>query len=237
MTRTALVLRHDPMIHLGNLEPVLREHGYAVRYVDTQVDDVSALDPATADLVVVLGGEMGAYEAEQFPELADEIALLRRRLDAERPVFGVCLGAQLMASALGSAVYRGPTNEIGYRSVEPTDAGAASPLRHFSGVPVMQWHSDTFDLPERVTRLAGSPQYGNEAFGIGSWALAVQFHPEVTEQMHEEWLQSSAAEVAAEGLDADTLRADRARYSARMQEASARMFSEWLDGLDPRKTP
>ena len=236
MSRIAVVLRHDESIHLGNLEPVLREHGYDVRYVDTLSEDVRAVDPAAPDLVVVLGGEMGAYETARFPALGHEVDLLKRRLEAERPVFGVCLGAQLMASALGSKVYRGPTNEIGYRSVEPTEAGASSPVRHVAGVPVMQWHGDTFDLPEGVTRLAGSPQYGNEAFGIGNWALAVQFHPEVTDEMHEDWLRSAGPEVLAEGLDAEQLRRDRARYSSGMQQASRAMFSEWLDGLDPQRT-
>lgn len=237
MSRTALVLRHDDAIHLGNLEPVLREHGYEVRYVEARSERLPEIDALDADLVVVLGGDMGAYEGDRFPFLREEVALLERRLAAERPVFGVCLGAQLMANALGAPVYRGPSNEIGFRLVDPTDAGASSPVRHLAGVPVLQWHSDTFDLPAGVTRLAGSPQYGNEAFGIGRWALAVQCHPEVTEEMHEDWLRTSAAEVAATGLDAEELRRERALYSAGMQEASRAMFSEWLDGLDPQKTP
>lgn len=237
MTRTAVVLQHHDSIHLGNLEPVLREHGYEVRVVDTLREDVRGIDPTAADLVVVLGGDMGAYEHELFPALRDEVDLLTRRLAAKLPVFGVCLGSQLMASALGSEVYRGPSNEIGFRSVEPTQEGAASAVRHIAGVPVMEWHSDTFDLPAGTIRLAGSPEYGNEAFGIGNWALAVQFHPEVTEEMHEAWLASAGPELAAEGLDADDLRRERARYAPGMQSASRAMFSEWLDGLGPRKTP
>ncbi|AMB59705.1 glutamine amidotransferase [Microterricola viridarii] len=229
--RTALVLRHDETIHLGNLEPVLREHGYALTVLDTPGADFAAVDPAAADLVVVLGGDMGVYESEQHPYLADEIALIRARIDAERPVFGVCLGAQLMAESLGGTVFKGGSNEIGYRSVEPTVEGAQSPVRHIAGVPVMQWHSDTFELPEGVTRLAGSPEYRNEAFGIGNWALAVQFHPEVTPEMHERWVADSVGELAAEGIDADALRAENERYNAAMQQASRRMFSEYLDGI------
>ncbi|MBX0301929.1 glutamine amidotransferase [Cryobacterium sp. 1639] len=242
-SRVALVLRHAPEIHLGNLEQVLVEHGYTVRYVDTLgAAGVSGIDPAEAELLVVLGGEMGVYESESFPVLTDEIALIADRLEAKRPVFGVCLGAQLMASALGSTVYRGPSNEIGYRLVEPTEAGQAGPLRHVAGIPMMQWHSDTFDLPAGTTRLAGSAAYGNEAFAIGEWALAVQFHPEVTAQMHETWLASSDAEVRAEGLDPDALRRDRELHSGAMQHASRALFSEWLAALPgaaagPRKSP
>ena len=242
VSRVALVLRHADEIHLGNLEQVLLEHGYTVRYVDTLgANGVRGIDPAEADLLVVLGGEMGAYESDRFPVLADEIALLTDRLQARRPVFGVCLGAQLMASALGSTVYRGPSNEIGYRLVEPTEAGQDGPLRHVAGIPMMQWHSDTFDLPAGTTRLAGSAAYGNEAFAIDDWALAVQFHPEVTAEMHEAWLTSSEAEVRAEGLDPDTLRQERARHSDAMQHASRALFSEWLSALPdgaagPRRT-
>jgi GMP synthase (glutamine-hydrolysing) len=236
-TRTALVLRHDETIHLGNLEPVLREHGYAVQYLDIFRTGLDTIDPAAADLLVVLGGEMGAYDTEEFPALAAELALLAARLADRRPVFGVCLGAQLMATALGARAFPGPTNEIGYRAVEPTNAGADSPLRHIVGVPMMQWHGDTFELPDGATRLAGSAEYRNEAFSIDEWALAVQFHPEVTAEMHETWLGASAAEVAAAGLDPEDLRRDRDRFSSGMQEASRALFSEWLDGLDRRRRP
>jgi GMP synthase (glutamine-hydrolysing) len=235
-SRTALVLQHDPSIHLGNIGPVLREHGYDVRVVDVAAEDVAALDHAEADLVVVLGGEMGAYQTDEFPFLTAEQQLIRERIADERPTLGVCLGAQLMAGALGKRVYKGDTTQIGYRLIEPTAAGTASPIRHFEGVPVVEWHGDTFELPESATLLATSSDYSNEAFAIGEFALAVQFHPEVTEEMHEQWVSEGYNELDEHALDADSLRADSERHSAAMQEASRRAFSEWLSRLPAART-
>ncbi|ANF32443.1 hypothetical protein A0130_12850 [Leifsonia xyli] len=231
MTRTAVILQHDPTIHLGNIGPVLVEHGYELRIVDASSEDVTAIDPAEADLVVVLGGEMGAYQTDEFPFLQAERDLLRARLEAERPTLGVCLGAQLMAGALGQRVYRGDTTQIGYRRVEPTEAGADSPIRHFDGVPVVEWHGDTFELPEEATLLASSSDYSNEAFAIGDFALAVQFHPEVTDEMHEAWVADGYNELDELAIDPEALRRDRELHSARMQEASRAAFSEWLSSL------
>ncbi|MGN6426644.1 MAG: glutamine amidotransferase [Leifsonia sp.] len=231
MSRTALILQHDPSIHLGNIGPVLTEHGYDLRVVDVTREDVAAIDPREADLVVVLGGEMGAYQTDEFPFLAAEQELLRDRLDAELPTLGVCLGAQLMAGALGERVYQGDTTQIGFRRVEPTEAGADSPVRHFAGVPVVEWHGDTFELPERATLLASSSDYSNEAFAIGDFALAVQFHPEVTDEMHESWVSDGYNELDEHAIDPDALRRDREAYSAGMQQASRAAFSEWLEAL------
>ena len=231
MTRTAVILQHDPSIHLGNIGPVLVEHGYDLRIVDVTTEDVAAIDPAEADLVVVLGGEMGAYQTDEFPFLEAEKQLLRARLDAERPTLGVCLGAQLIAGALGERVYRGDTMQIGYRPVAATDAGAKSPIRHFDGVPVVEWHGDTFELPAHATLLASSSAYSNEAFAIGGYALAVQFHPEVTDEMHETWVADGYNELDELAIDPDALRREREAHSARMQEASRAAFSEWLESL------
>ncbi len=232
MTRTALVIQHDPTIHLGNIGPVLSEHGYQIRVVDVHREDVAELDPLAADLVVVLGGEMGAYETEEHPFLIAEQDLLRERIGAELPTLGVCLGAQLIAGALGERVYRGDTMQIGFRRVQPTPAGADSPIRHFDGVPVVEWHGDTFELPASATRLASSSDYSNEAFAIGAHTLAVQFHPEVTDAMHESWVADGYNELDEHAIDPDALRADRDRYSAGMQAASRAAFSEWLSSLD-----
>lgn len=223
------MLRHEPRIHLGNLEPVLIEHGYAVRTIEvpeTNLDTVSA-DIAAADVLVVLGGEMGVYEKDEHPFIAQELRVIRERLDAGAPVFGVCLGAQLMAESLGSTVYRGAVRDIGYRDIRPTEAGADSPVRHVGGVPMLEWHGDHFDLPEGAELLAASATYPNEAWRLGGHALAVQFHPEVTPLMNEQWIVHNEAWLRG----ADALRAEAAEHNARMQLASRAMFGEWLAAL------
>ncbi|MBG6106387.1 glutamine amidotransferase [Frigoribacterium sp. CG_9.8] len=225
----ALVLRHLEIAHLGNLEAVLRDHGYEIRYVDVATESLH--DHPEPDLVVVLGGDMGVYEKEAHPYLVDEVKYLRDRLTAERPTLGICLGAQLMAEALGETVRRGSTVEIGFREVTPTEAGLDSPLRHVVGVPVMQWHGDTFALPSGAVRLASSSAYSNEAFALGDYALAVQFHPELTADMHERWVLDGLPELAGLEIDPDDLRRDALTKGRAMQAASAAMFSEWLGAL------
>ena len=99
-------------------------------------------------------------------------------------------------------------------------------MRHFAGVPAVQWHGDTFDLPEGVERLAGSAQYENQAFAKGDWLLAVQFHPEVDDAIHEDWLDAWGDELPEYGLDREQLRAQRDRVRAAMQAASARLLGD-----------
>ncbi|HRN30415.1 MAG TPA: gamma-glutamyl-gamma-aminobutyrate hydrolase family protein, partial [Terrimesophilobacter sp.] len=156
LTRSALVIQHDPNIHLGNLEPVLRGRGYAITVVDSTVTDVSTLDATAPDVLIVLGGHEAAYELERFPFLKNELRLIRARIDAQRPLLGVCLGAQLMAGAMGARNYRGKKPDYGYRVLTLTDAGESSPLRHARGVPMLEWHGDHFELPEEATLLASS---------------------------------------------------------------------------------
>ncbi|MET0725445.1 MAG: gamma-glutamyl-gamma-aminobutyrate hydrolase family protein [Leifsonia sp.] len=234
-SRVAIVLRHDPAIGLGNLEPVLAERGYEVRIIDTPTTDVTTIDPTDADLVVVLGGDEGAYEGHLHPYIDDEIDFLRERIEACAPIFGVCLGAQMLAASLGGRAFKGPAKEVGYLTVQPTAAGERSPVRHMRDVPVVQWHGDTFELPDgAATHLASSAQYGNQAFAIDEWLLAVQFHPELTDEMHEDWVVRWGDELPEYGHTRDSLRADRARHSERMQEASRALFGEYLDNLEAR---
>jgi GMP synthase (glutamine-hydrolysing) len=227
----ALVLRHDSAIGLGNLGPVLEEHGYEVVTVDAPHEDVTAIDAIAPDLLVVLGGDEAAYETDRYPYLGHEIELLRQRVAAERPVFGVCLGAQMLAEAMGARAYRGPRKEVGWLGVDLTDAGADSPVRHARGIRFVQWHGDTFDLPAGVDRLASSPQYANQAFRRGDWLLAVQFHPEVTPQIHEDWLAAWGDELPEYDLTVERMRELQAECGPVAEAASRAILGEFLDGL------
>lgn len=230
--RRAVVLQHHENIELGNLEPVLREHGYDIRIIDVTRESLSTLDPEDGDLLIVLGGHQGAYETEKYPWLAEELDLIRRRIEAERPIFGVCLGAQLMAGALGGRNYRGEKPDLGYQDIRLTDAGASSPVRHVAGVGMLEWHGDHFDLPERATLLASSSAYPNEAFSLGDFGLAVQFHPEITDAMHEAWTMDTDGLLEREGVDRAEWRRQRDENNPAMQRASRAMFGEWLESLD-----
>lgn len=231
VARRAIVLQHHDNITLGNLEPVLRERGYDIRIVDATSEDLRALDPEDGDLLIVLGGHQAAYETELHPHIAEELRLVRARLDAEKPILGVCLGAQLMAGALGARNYKGDRPDLGYQRLELTEAGLASPLRHVTGVGMLEWHGDHYTLPEGVTLLASSSAYPNEAFAVGDFGLAVQFHPEVTDAMHDAWSEDTEGLLADEGVDRGEWRRLRDENNPPMQEASRAMFGEWLDGL------
>jgi GMP synthase (glutamine-hydrolysing) len=229
MPNTAVAIRHVPFEDLGAFRPELEAAGFAVRYHDAGVDDLRAVPDA--DLLVVLGGPIGAYEDDIYPFLSDEIALIERRLAANRPTLGICLGAQLMARALGAKVYPGPAKEIGWAPLTLTEAGASSPLRHLGDAPMLHWHGDTFDLPDGAERLASTPLCANQAFARGASALAFQFHPEADGTGFERWLIGHAVEIAQAKLSPVALRADTRRLAAAAGARGRRCLSAWLDGL------
>jgi GMP synthase (glutamine-hydrolysing) len=150
------------------------------------------------DGLVVMGGPMGVFDTAEHPHLAREVELIAAILDAGRPVLGVCLGAQLMAHALGATVYAGEQAEIGFGSVSLTQAGREDPVLGNLGteiLPVMHWHQDTFELPEGAQWLARSELYPHQAFRAGEYAYGLQFHLEVDHQLAEAWREHLPAGV------------------------------------------
>ncbi len=227
---TAIAIRHVHFEDLGILEPLLRRRGHQVDYLDAWRDDLA---PAReADLLVVLGGPIGAYEADRYPFLAAELSLVAERLRAERPVLGICLGHQIMALALGAAVAPGPRRELGFFPVELTDRGWRSPLANLAGLAVLHWHGDCAGLPEGAELMAFTPDCAVQAFAVGSHGLGLQFHVEVAAAGLEAWLIGHALEISqTDGADPARLRADAARSSRALNRAAEAMFCRWLEPL------
>jgi GMP synthase (glutamine-hydrolysing) len=186
-------LAHDPP---GLLESPLREREWSLDVIpvgDGSPDWGGLADPAV-DLLLVLGGTEGAYETDRLPFLGAEIAMIGRRLHADLPVLGICLGAQLMAAALGARVYQGPGFEIGWLPVTPTVAGSADQVfrRLLDPSPVtLQWHGDTFEHPPGTARLGTSAAYAAQGFRHGTRSYALQFHPEVPITDLPVWIERS----------------------------------------------
>ncbi|HET8696771.1 MAG TPA: glutamine amidotransferase [Gammaproteobacteria bacterium] len=224
-----VAFRHVAFEDLGLLAPLLAKRGHAVSYVDAPVADLSDFDPVAPDLLVVLGGPIGVYEDDLYPFLDAETALIARRLAAQRPTLGICLGSQLMAKALGARVYPSAVKEIGWAPLALTAEGHASPLRHLESVSVLHWHGDTFDLPHGAVRLASTAVCKNQAFSLGPAALALQFHAEAAGRALEAWFVGHTGEIAATpGISVPQLRADTARCTPAVERAGAACFAEWL---------
>ena len=225
-------LRHVAFEDLGFLDPLLRNRGHTVRYLDAAVDHLVSLEDSPPDLLVILGGPIGAAEVDDYPFLATERDLVGRRLAAGRPTLGICLGAQIIAHSLGSAVFPASAKEIGWAPLTLTEAGAAGPLRHLAGIPVLHWHGDTFDLPAGADLLASTGACAHQAFAIGGAVLGLQFHAEAAGPSLERWFVGHCVEIAATpGVTVPALRADTTRFSDVLVERGKMMFAEWLQPL------
>ncbi len=232
MTMTAVAIRHVPFEDLGLLEPLLGDRGYEIRMIEAPLDDLCDPIVQQADLAVVLGGPIGAYETDAYPFLVPEIEAIAERLAQTKPTLGLCLGSQIMARALGARVYPGGRKEIGWSPVSLTAAGTQSCLAALEATAVLHWHGDTFDLPPGAERLASTDLYENQAFALDRHALALQFHPEVTAAGLERWYVGHAVEIAAtDGVDVASLRAQALEHAPALEAAGRRVFERWLDGV------
>lgn len=172
-------LQHVPFEGLGSIEPWLVAHGYTVSR--TRFFESAELpDPGTIDVLIIMGGPMSVNDEDRFPWLRAEKHFIRDVVRAGKPVLGICLGAQLIASAHGAPVYPNPVKEIGWLPVcgvpPQTDGAFAFP----PSTTVFHWHGETFDLPEGAMHLARSEGCENQAFQLGAKVIGLQFHLETT---------------------------------------------------------
>jgi GMP synthase (glutamine-hydrolysing) len=226
-----VAIQHVAFEDTGILAPLLAARGWQLQTLQAGIDRLD--DAETADLLIVLGGPISANDVHAYPHLRVLHALLRSRLAAYRPTLGICLGAQLVARALGACVTPMGAKEIGFAPLSLTDAGLASPLRALVGIPVLHWHGETFTLPDGAQRLAATPACAQQAFAIGHHLLALQCHPEVDATRIDTWLIGHADELQRAGIDPRALREQAHRYAAPLAAAARDLFAAWLDALPP----
>lgn len=230
MAPSAVAVRHVRFEDLGLLDALLTKRGYRVRYLEAGVDELASA-VAGADLLVVLGGPIGVYDDDRYPFLGVEQTAIAARLAACGPTLGVCLGAQLMARAMGAAVTATGRIEIGYSPLGLTDAGRGSVLAPLNDHPVLHWHGDQFEIPAGADRLAETPGFPNQAFSVGRHGLGLQFHLEADHARIEQWLIGHAHELAAHGIDPRQIRSDAQELGPGLARRSAQVMHAWIDGL------
>jgi GMP synthase (glutamine-hydrolysing) len=229
-----LVCQHVAFEILGTLDPLLRRAGFRIRYVNFGRDPHAqpSLDGYAG--VVILGGPMNVDQTARHPHLLTELRLIDQALDKAIPVLGICLGAQLIAKALGAGVRQNGEKEIGWYDVTLTKEGKTDPvLAHFRDTEkVFQWHGDTFDVPGEAERLAVSSGCQNQAFRFRSNVYAFQFHLEVDEPLIARWLSVPIHRKELESLkgriDPDTIRRETSVHVDGLKRLSDRTFGEFI---------
>jgi GMP synthase (glutamine-hydrolysing) len=239
-----LVFQHVAAEPLGTLDPLIRRRGHRIRFVnfERQPDAQPSMDRYNG--LIVLGGPMNVEEQARRPHLRTELEVIDQALAQGKPVLGICLGAQLLAHALGAAIVRNPQSEIGWYDLETNPHGLSDPV--LSGLgrrsEVFQWHSRTFELPHGATHLASTTTCTNQAFRYASNAYGFQFHLEMDQAMIERWvgLPHYHAELVAAGLaqDANAIRARTPAAMVGMSAAADVVFGRFLDQIGPpRRSP
>lgn len=238
-----LVFQHVAAEPLGTLDPLIRQRGHRMRFVnfERQPDAQPCID--RYDGLIVLGGPMNVEEQADRPHLRTELKVIEQALKQDKPVLGICLGAQLLAHALGADVVRNRQAEIGWYELETSAQGRADEVT--SGLdarsPVFQWHSRTFSIPHGAHHLARTSTCENQAFRYGQNAYGFQFHLEMDQALIERWigLPHYHAELVAAGLDQDAawILAQTPQAMAAMRGSAFTVFSRFLDRIGPARRP
>ena len=230
--KPVLCVRNDRYDTLGITQQALAEEAVTVQVVDAfepgaQLPSIEAISG-----LIVFGGEMNVDEVDRYPYLLTQRRLMVRAIDSGVPVLGICLGAQMLARALGSSVYRAPVSELGFVPVRLTEAGQKDPLLSAfeTGDRVFEWHMDTFDPPEGSTLLATGEQVNAQAFRAGDSAWGVQFHLEINTEGIEAWLKvSEPGFERAWNRTADSVRDELRKHLPGQQQRSRRLFKAFAD--------
>lgn len=227
-------LQHLAAEPIGVIGDALEVRGIDAEYIRVFDGESVPSDMNGAAGLVVMGGPMGVYERHEYPFLPHEIRLIEAALKAEKPVLGICLGSQLLASALGAEVRKADHKEIGWFRVTLTEGAITDPL--FSGVErsftAYHWHGDVFDLPRGAVSLASSVQTQRQAFAYQGRAYGLLFHLEATHKIVEDMVLGFAGELDEEKIEGSEIIARTREHLPRLQEIGTLVFQRWASLIE-----
>jgi GMP synthase (glutamine-hydrolysing) len=231
--RNILVLQHVPHEILGTLNPLLKKHGFRIRYVNFGRDPNAEPNLEGYNGLIILGGPMGAYEGDKYPHIKTELRLIEDALKKNIPILGICLGSQLIAKALQSGVKPHHSKEIGWHEVSFTEHGRSDSLfkKFNKSEQIFQLHGDTFDVPNGTHHLAFSKLCEGQAFRYGDKVYGLQFHLEVDEAMILRWLkvpQNQRDLAASAPLTEEEIIKQTTQHISRSLELSHEAFSNFI---------
>jgi len=238
-----LVFQHVPFEPLGTLDPLLKNSGFRIRYVNFGREPESRPTLDGYEALIILGGPMNSDQIDSYPNLITEVEIIKEAAERGMSVLGICLGAQLLARALGGTVSRNAVREIGWHDVEMTEAGLEDPvLSAFAPTQeVFQWHEDGITLPPGAVLLASSPASPVQAFRFGEHAYGFQFHLETNRPLIDRWLAVPAhletLQEEQDSIDPDGIRRQAETSVGPLERLSRETFSRWIDRFEigPRK--
>lgn len=218
----ALVFENDPSCPLARVEGPMAACGISAD-ITAPADIRSLGDPADYDVAIILGSDESAYD-DSVAWVADQLDYARRAIRTGVPILGICFGAQMLARALGGEVRRAPEPEVAWKSMTRAEGAGWLPAG-----PWLTWHMDTFEWPPGATPLAWT-EVAPQAFAHGNH-LGLQFHPEVTADLIEQWLEVERRKLALGGLDHQALLAESRQRDSQAREAATTLFERYFDRL------
>lgn len=224
-----IIFRHTDGDHAASFIPVLAKAGLKHRYVDAFYDDLSGFDALAPELLIVMGGPMGVYQADIYPFLKHEMRIIERRAAKDLPTLGICLGSQLIAGALGARNYKGANGfECGWHFLKVNATGIKTAVRHLDAqfTMMMQMHQDTFDLPQGAVLLSSSDMYENQVFSFGKNVLALQCHPEVNPRKIAHWI-AQGNETGPDEIE--KMRADTDKHCGTLMRQTEKFLMEYFE--------
>lgn len=241
--RKVIVFQHVAHRILGTLNPTLKSHKLNIRYInfDRTPHEHPSIDRYNG--LIVLGGHMGVYEADKYQHIKTELKLIEEALKKDIPILGICLGAQLLAHALGAEVKKHTIKEIGWCDVDFNQEALNDPLfNHFRPKEkLFQLHGDAFAIPDSATKLASSELCPSQAFRYGKKVYGLQFHLEVDEAMIHRWLsyESNLRDIESMNgaVTVDQINVDTSKYIQHSIDLSLQTFTKFVDLFGLPKRP